>query len=152
MRRSEAFNFFESDSGKSIIQAEAEGLEQGFHGFHIHENGVCEPDAEGGAFTSAEGHFSPDEHQHGHHTADMPPLYASGDGTVFMRVQMDSFTPEELISSQTSVVIHADPDNFAHIPERYQSSEQDEPGPDETTRKTGDAGERIACGVVASAE
>jgi Cu-Zn family superoxide dismutase len=42
-------------------------------------------------------------------------------------------------------MVHAGPDNFANIPERYAPA-----GPDEMTRSTGDSGGRIACGVVKS--
>jgi len=38
-------------------------------------------------------------------------------------------------------IVHASPDNYAHIPSRYGTS-------DETTLKTGDAGGWIACGVI----
>jgi Cu-Zn family superoxide dismutase len=41
--------------------------------------------------------------------------------------------------------VHADPDNFANILTRYA------PAPDATTLATGDAGARIACGVVTAA-
>jgi superoxide dismutase, Cu-Zn family len=43
----------------------------------------------------------------------------------------------------TAVMVHAGPDNFANIPERYAPN-----GPDADTLKTGDSGDRIACGVV----
>ena len=42
-----------------------------------------------------------------------------------------------------SIIIHEKPDNFANIPERYAPE-----GPDEDTRSTGDAGSRLACGVI----
>ena len=41
-----------------------------------------------------------------------------------------------------AVVVHAGADNFANIPTRYA------PAPDEQTLMTGDAGSRIACGVI----
>ena len=43
-------------------------------------------------------------------------------------------------------MVHAGRDNFANIPDRYESG--GEPGPDATTLATGDAGSRIGCGVV----
>jgi Cu-Zn family superoxide dismutase len=47
----------------------------------------------------------------------------------------------------SAVMIHAQPDNFANVPERYL---EDETEPDEDTLATGDAGERLGCGVVES--
>ena len=48
----------------------------------------------------------------------------------------------------TVIIIHAGPDNFANIPaDRYQQIDG-APPPDETTLATGDAGKRVACGVI----
>ena len=48
----------------------------------------------------------------------------------------------------SAVMVHALPDNFANIPpERYQQV-NGAPGPDEMTMATGDAGKRVACGVI----
>jgi hypothetical protein len=53
-------------------------------------------------------------------------------------------TVEGLLDEDGSaIMVHADRDNFAHIPERYVPD-----GPDQTTLDTGDAGDRIACGAV----
>lgn len=58
--------------------------------------------------------------------------------------QTDSFTVDELLDADGSaVIIHAGPDNYANIPTRYSTS-----GPDAVTLATGDAGARIACGVI----
>lgn len=46
--------------------------------------------------------------------------------------------------------MHALPDNFANIPTRYQSMTEGTFGPDSATLPTGDAGGRVACGVVAA--
>lgn len=43
----------------------------------------------------------------------------------------------------TSLIVHEGRDNYANIPERYAPN-----GPDEETLKTGDAGARIACGII----
>ena len=46
-------------------------------------------------------------------------------------------------------MIHAGPDNFGNIPSaRYTNVVPGQPVPDETTLNTGDAGGRIACGVI----
>ena len=50
--------------------------------------------------------------------------------------------------SVKALIIHADADNFGNIPGRY-SREGGATGPDDTTLATGDAGGRVACGVIA---
>jgi Cu-Zn family superoxide dismutase len=139
-----------SPSGEGVeVVADLQGLEPGFHGFHIHDVGVCEADAADGPFTTAMGHFVGDGGTHGDHNGDMPSLYVTDDGTASLSVTLDAFTLEELTEGDgAAVMVHADPDNFANIPDRYSSDDAEESGPDEATTKTGDAGARAACGVV----
>ena len=61
----------------------------------------------------------------------------------------DAFTAADLLAgAKTAIIIHEKADNFANIPpERYQQV-NGTPGPDETTMATGDAGKRVACGVI----
>lgn len=61
----------------------------------------------------------------------------------------DAFTAEDLLAEGgTAIMIHEKPDNYANIPpERYQQINGDPP-PDQTTLDTGDAGARVACGVI----
>ena len=61
----------------------------------------------------------------------------------------DAFTAEDLLAGpKTAIIIHEKADNFANIPpERYQQVNGNPP-PDETTLATGDAGKRVACGVI----
>ena len=61
----------------------------------------------------------------------------------------DAFTAADLLAgTKTAIIIHEMADNFGNIPpERYQQL-NGTPGPDETTLTTGDAGKRVACGVV----
>jgi Cu-Zn family superoxide dismutase len=47
----------------------------------------------------------------------------------------------------SAVIVHADSDNYANIPDRYRSS-NGQPGPDAETLEAGDSGSRVACGVV----
>jgi Cu-Zn family superoxide dismutase len=56
---------------------------------------------------------------------------------------------EDLVSGQkTALIIHAGADNFANIPaERYKQA-NGTPGADDMTMTTGDAGKRVACGVI----
>ncbi|WP_051314703.1 superoxide dismutase family protein [Alteribacter aurantiacus] len=143
---------FYSTENAVMVKANVESFSSGFHGFHIHENGICEADAEEGAFMSAGGHYNPGSHSHDRHSGDMPSIFVTENGKGYLVSKLDRFTPEQLIEDDVAVIIHEDPDNFAHIPDRYQSSKQDTPGPDEQTLKTGDAGDRAACGVVVKVE
>lgn len=140
------------ENGGTRVEAEVEGLEPGFHGFHIHDVGLCEADAPDGPFTTATGHFVGEGGTHGAHDGDMPSLYVADDGRASLTVTLDTFAVDELTTDDgAAVMIHAGPDNFANIPDRYTSSEADAPGPDDMTNSTGDAGGRIACGVIEAA-
>ncbi|MGW5262950.1 superoxide dismutase family protein [Microbispora sp. NPDC004025] len=141
------------DAKKSRVSVGMRGLAPGFHGFHVHAAGVCDPRsvdrATGSAFSSAGSHLG--SGAHGDTAGDMPPLLAAADGTASASFVTDRFTPEQLADANGSAfVVHAGPDNLAHIPDRYFHRPDDTGavGPDTTTRKTGDAGARIGCGVV----
>jgi superoxide dismutase, Cu-Zn family len=130
--------------GKVIVRAEAEGLTPGFHGFHVHAVGECIA-----PFTSAGGHYNPGGTGHGSHAGDMPSLLVLDDGTAQAQFATDSFTIAEVLDADGSaIIVHAAPDNFANIPTRYQSTTEGVFGPDSATLATGDAGARVACGVV----
>ena len=53
-----------------------------------------------------------------------------------------------LTGEKTAVIIHAGADNFGNIPRDRYYQTNGTPGPDETTMSTGDAGKRVACGVI----
>lgn len=133
------------------VAAQVEGLEPGFYGFHVHGTGLCEPDsaapddpAETGAFLSAGGHLGAEEAEHPDHAGDLPSLYVTGSGQGNLVTLTDRLTLEELQDEDGSaVMIHTGTDNYANIPDRYAPE-----GPDEDTLGTGDAGSRLACGVV----
>jgi Cu-Zn family superoxide dismutase len=128
----------QEDAHSVTIHANVHDLPPGFHGFHVHAVGTCAP-----PFTSAGGHLNPDQHTHRDHSGDMPVLLVNSDGTAFAKFETDRFTVAELFDSDGSaIIVHANPDNFANIPTRYVSE------PDATTLATGDAGDRIACGVI----
>lgn len=140
------------DEGDYVkVEADIEDTETGFHGFHLHEEAICEPEEEE-PFSSAGGHYNPDDSDHGEHAGDMPPLYVMEDGTAKMSVALDQIEVEQLLEDGVSVMIHEDKDNFAHIPDRYQSEDSEESGPDQDTLDTGDAGDRYACGVIEEVE
>ena len=127
---------------------------EGFHGFHIHAKGICDPKAvdDKGVptpFFTAGGHFSITTQGHRSHSGDLPSLMVLGDGTADMTFNTDRFTIGQLLDSDGSaVMIHVGPDNFANIPTRYVSPAAPQGGPDSPTHLTGDAGGRLACGVV----
>ncbi len=62
----------------------------------------------------------------------------------------DAFAKADLLAGDgTAIIIHADSDNFANIPpDRYQQVAGGAAGPDDMTLATGDAGKRVACGVI----
>jgi superoxide dismutase, Cu-Zn family len=139
----------ETAGGKTKITVRASDLPPGYHGIHIHTKGVCDPNAKdpatGSPFFSAGPHFDLDHRSHPAHTGDLPDLLVTGDGRGVAEVTTDRFRPDQLLDADGSaVIIHAAPDNQANIPNRYTKS-----GPDAETRKTGDSGARIACGVIA---
>jgi Cu-Zn family superoxide dismutase len=137
--------------GGTQVDVRVTGLPPGFHGFHVHAVGVCEPDSPSptdpsmtGDFLSAGGHIGAGETDHGEHAGDLPLLFVTDAGTGTLTAVTDALTPDQLTDDDGSaVMVHADPDNYANVPERYAPG-----GPDQMTRNTGDAGGRIACGPV----
>ncbi len=145
--------FTDTDQGLAL-SISASGLGAGFHGLHVHANAACEaPD-----FTSAGPHFdgsamrmapSP-PHVSGAQTAmppghagDLPSLLVNQNGMGKLTTVTDRVNVADLLAGAgTALMIHAGPDNFANIPTRYA------PAPDATTLATGDAGARVACGVI----
>ncbi|MFP5370800.1 MAG: superoxide dismutase family protein [Actinomycetes bacterium] len=140
----------EEEEGLQVVVT-VEGLPPGFHGFHVHAVGVCEPDSPSpadpsmtGDFLSAGGHLGAGEFDHGAHPGDLPVLYVTESGTGSLSTVTGALTLDDLVDDDGSaVMVHAGPDNYANIPERYAPA-----GPDDMTRNTGDAGGRIACGPV----
>ena len=133
------------------VSVQVNGLPPGFHGFHLHTVGACEPDSPNpadpsmtGDFLSAGGHIGAGEADHGDHAGDLPTLYVGESGDGSLTTATDALTLTDLTDDDGSaLMVHAERDNYAHIPERYAPG-----GPDQMTRNTGDAGGRIACGVV----
>ena len=113
----------------------ARGLTPGEHGFHLHTTGRCElPD-----FTSAGGHLNPTNEGHGlldddgSHLGDLPNLEVRANGTASVQVPIRgprSTVMDQIFDSDgTAIVIHANAD-------------------DGRTDPSGDAGPRVACGVL----
>lgn len=129
-------------SGKVLVtvQLQSTTLTPGFHGMHLHMMGNCGDTGEG-PFTAAGDHI-PMEPAHPNHIGDFPSVMVNADGTAYMSFETDRFTVADLLDADgTAVMLHANPDNHSNIPERYGT-------PDEETLMTGDAGARIACGVI----
>jgi superoxide dismutase, Cu-Zn family len=130
-------------------------LTPGFHGLHIHSVGKCEANSvapTGGApgdFNSAGGHFQKSGHSGHPASGDLASLQVRQDGTAKLVTTTDAFTSEDLLGgAKTAIIVHEKADNFANIPpERYQQV-NGAPPPDQTTLATGDAGKRVACGVI----
>jgi Cu-Zn family superoxide dismutase len=137
--------------GKIGVKASVEGLSPGFHGFHIHSTGTCNPSV---SFTTAGGHFNPTGATHGGHAGDQPVLLVNTDGTAELRFTSDRYAMPDLFDADGSAfIVHALADNYANIPTRYLSStppQTGQTGPDTPTLSTGDAGGRVACGVIES--
>ncbi|WP_448852832.1 superoxide dismutase family protein [Corynebacterium sp. 335C] len=159
---------FADGPGGVAVTVRAQGLTPGFHGMHLHEIGLCEPNSvapgggEPGDFNSSGSHIAGphgDHHRAGEgqprkpgeptvgHAGDLPPLLVKEDGTAELTVVTDRLTRELLLDADGSaVIVHEGADNFGNVPERYAPE-----GPDADTMKTGDAGARALCGVIAPA-
>lgn len=128
-----------------------------FHGFHVHANDVadngvgCVADpsqASSTWFVSADGHLKAADEIHGAHQGDMPSLHLNRDGTASARFVIDRIHVSALPGR--AVILHAGPDNFANVPLGTAVDQYTANGPEaiDKTQKTGNSGDRIACGVV----
>jgi Cu-Zn family superoxide dismutase len=149
---------FAFSSGYVTVTVRSTGsgqLAPGFHGLHIHSVGKCEANSvaptggDPGDFNSAGAHFQAPGHSGHPASGDLTSLQVREDGTAELVTTTDAFTAEDLeAGAKTSIIIHEKADNFANIPpERYQQT-NGTPPPDQTTLATGDAGKRVACGVI----
>ena len=118
----QALNTFETETAVQIT-AEITGLPQtGFFGFHIHEGKSCG----GTKFSETGSHYNPQNTAHPEHAGDLPPLLWCR-GNAYLSVRTDRFSVIDIIGR--TVVIHSDPDDFH-------------------TQPAGNAGKKIACGVI----
>ena len=118
------------------VVVRATGLTPGIHAVHIHAIGKCT----GPDFTSAGGHWNPTARQHGKdnpagmHMGDMPNMTVgpAGSGAIEYHVPNGSISGGAmplLDADGAAIVVHAKPD-------------------DNVTDPTGNAGGRVACGVL----
>lgn len=127
----------QSGDGLHVV-VKAMGLTPGTHAVHIHMTGVCT----GPDFTSAGGHWNPTARKHGkdnpagQHMGDMPNMLAGPDGSGEIEYHIAAGMISEgatplLDADGAAVVIHAQAD-------------------DNRTDPAGNAGGRVACGVLAT--
>jgi len=130
---------FVQDGDSVKISGEISGLTPGLHGFHVHQFG----DNTDGC-TSAGPHYNPDGCSHGaptngqgeRHAGDLGNVTAGEDGVAKLDItdSMISLTGERSVLGRT-MVIHADVDDLGQ-------------GGHELSKTTGNAGGRLACGVI----
>ena len=108
----------------TLVVAEISSLptDTGFFAFHIHEGGNCF----GPGFPNTSSHFNPDDWDHPLHAGDLPPLLSSS-GSAYLAVMTDRFRVKDVIGR--TVVIRSGNDDFR-------------------TQPSGNAGNKIACGVI----
>ncbi|CAM3997021.1 superoxide dismutase family protein [Nocardia ninae] len=142
---------FVKDGNHLQVTVEAHGLRPGFHGLHVHSIGKCEPNSvaptggPSGDFLSAGGHLQVGSANTHPASGDLSSLQVRSDGSAKLVTTTDAVTLDEL--KNKALMIHADADNFGNIPNRYLRADG-VAGPDDTTLATGDAGGRVACGVI----
>jgi len=153
---------FTTEDGHTEVRVTLEGAPglDAFHGFHIHANdddtatpgngdGCIATDDPATSFLSADGHYNPTDETHSHHVGDMPVVYVNADGSVETRFRLDGIVPGELDGKV--VILHANPDNYANIPLGTEATQYTAGAEAEAaTAKTGNAGPRVACGVISS--
>jgi Cu-Zn family superoxide dismutase len=125
--------FAQKSDGSVDVTAHLTSVPPGVHGFHIHDKGDC-----GDNGNAAGGHFNPATVAHGapsadpHHAGDFGNVTADAQGVVQVSFNTRSITVAPGTNSVVghAVILHGNPDDLV-------------------TQPTGNAGPRIACGVVA---
>jgi Cu-Zn family superoxide dismutase len=134
--------FFEEVSGGTCVAVEVWGLPPyrpaqndqqpiGPHGFHLHEKGICKVGDPNNPFMAAGSHWNPTNQPHGNHAGDFPVLF-SNHGVAMVTFFTDKFTVADVVGK--SVIIHQNPDDYR------------------TQEPAGNAGKRLACGVIKMCE
>lgn len=124
---------FQEKKDKLVMKIELSGLAPGLHGFHIHEKGDCSaPDA-----TSAGGHYNPRGKPHGgpgiseRHGGDLGNIEADNNGKANLEIEITGLSLQDEAENilGKSVIVHAARDDLKSQP-------------------AGNAGARVACGVI----
>lgn len=129
-----------TSSGKGVeVKLDVKGLPPGEHALHFHQNAKCDPPD----FKSAGPHFNPDNKEHGflnpkgHHNGDMANFTVKPNGAAKATIKnadvvlgAGSEANSLFANGGTSLMIHAKADDMKTDP-------------------AGNAGDRIACGVIA---
>jgi superoxide dismutase, Cu-Zn family len=127
---------FSTSGGGVAVSGEISGLKPGTHGFHVHEFGDCSaPDG-----ASAGGHWNPLNQPHAapaeehRHVGDLGNIEAGADGVAKIAVTDSklSLSGESSILGR-GVIVHTNADDLK-------------------TQPTGNAGGRLACGVIGAAK
>jgi len=133
----------EKDGEPTTIKGEIKGLSPGLHGFHVHQYG----DMTNGC-TSAGPHLNPFSKTHGgpkdedRHMGDLGNVQAGADGVAHIEMtdhQLQIIGPHSIVGR--SIVVHKEVDDLG----RGEGNKKEE------SLKTGNAGERLGCGVIALA-
>src|SRR5688572_9175000 len=131
--------------------------EDSIHGFHVHANNdpvngdgcIADPGQPANThFVSADGHYNPGGEIHGHHAGDMPAVFVTAAGDAAMSFITDHFAPVEIVGR--AVILHEAPDNYGNIPVGTAANQYTPNSAAATTltNNTGNAGNRIACGII----
>jgi Cu-Zn family superoxide dismutase len=127
--------------------------ENQFHGFHVHANTDRAGCAATGVdpatwFVSAGGHLSDPGQTHGAHLGDLPSPLVGADGTARMQFATHRIDPSML--RDRVVILHANPDNFGNVPTGPAANQYTRNSETATTvtANTGNAGNRVACGLI----
>ncbi|EQB34988.1 MULTISPECIES: superoxide dismutase family protein [Virgibacillus] len=105
---------------------QGDGRPIGPHGFHLHENDSCQIGDQQNPFQEAGEHWNPTDQPHGNHAGDFPVLF-SNNGFAYICFFTNKFLPTDVIGK--AIIIHQSPDDYR-------------------TQPAGDAGKRLACGVI----
>ncbi len=122
----------ETRSGTPLVIVALSGLPEGQHGIHLHQTGDCSADD----FSSAGGHIAGDA-QHGlqveggPHPGDLPNVTVGDQGNVNAEFFAHGLTIADMVLDEdgAAFVVHAEADDYVSQP-------------------AGNAGDRIACGVL----
>jgi Cu-Zn family superoxide dismutase len=142
---------------EATLRPNANVAANAFHGFHIHTNSDptngegCQADPTQPSttwFVSADGHLSTSGQVHGQHNGDLPSPLVLADGTAKIAFTTDRIDPAVLRGK--ALILHTKPDNFGNIPTGDASTAYtpNSPAATDLTARTGNASDRVACGII----